>query len=37
MGFDPYGEGELPDRFDKWVALVVGVVIVGLILWAVLL
>lgn len=34
MGFDPYREEEAPDRFDKWVALAVGIVIVALVVWA---
>lgn len=36
MGFDPYGEEGTPDRFDKWVAVAFGVVIVALLVWALL-
>lgn len=36
MGFDPYREEDGPDRFDKWVAVVFGVVIVALVVGALL-
>jgi hypothetical protein len=34
VGFDPYREEDAPQRFDKAVAVVVLVVIVGVLLWA---